>query len=62
MCGIAGIVNLSRQPVDLGLLAAMNSAMRHRGPDDEGYVVIKQGSEGSVQFSGQESPADVRDR
>ena len=62
MCGIAGIVNLSRQPIDLGLLAAMNSAMRHRGPDDEGYVVIKQGSEGSVQFSGQESPADVRDR
>src|SRR5947207_848351 len=39
MCGIAGVVNLSGEPVP-GLsqaLAAMSQLIRHRGPDGEGY-------------------------
>src|SRR5919109_194556 len=36
MCGITGIVNLDGASVDAGLLARMNEAIRHRGPDEEG--------------------------
>ena len=37
MCGIAGIVRLDSAPVDRELLARMNDAIRHRGPDDDGF-------------------------
>lgn len=37
MCGIAGIVQLNNRPVDKWRLEKMNQAMRHRGPDGEGF-------------------------
>lgn len=37
MCGIAGIWNLSGQPVDTGALRRMTDALAHRGPDDQGH-------------------------
>jgi asparagine synthase (glutamine-hydrolysing) len=37
MCGIAGVVNLGGPPPDPALLRRMAAAMRHRGPDDEGF-------------------------
>src|SRR5260370_8330873 len=37
MCGIAGIVNKDGAPVERELLARMNAAIRHRGPDDDGF-------------------------
>src|SRR5436190_4345837 len=37
MCGIAGIVNKDGAPVDRELLERMNLAIRHRGPDDDGF-------------------------
>lgn len=40
MCGIAGIVNITRQPVDIRLLEAMTQSLAHRGPDGEGYVLL----------------------
>ena len=38
MCGIAGILNLAREPVhELGhSLEVMSRLLRHRGPDGEG--------------------------
>ena len=36
MCGIAGVVGVSPKPE---MLAAMGTAMRHRGPDDEGFFL-----------------------
>ena len=40
MCGIAGIFNFdARQPVDEVLLRAMNAAITHRGPDEDGFYV-----------------------
>src|SRR5687767_12450463 len=36
MCGIAGIVSRDREA--LRGIAAMTAALRHRGPDDEGYL------------------------
>jgi asparagine synthase (glutamine-hydrolysing) len=38
MCGIAGMYHLQREAVPAHRLTAMCDAMRHRGPDDEGYV------------------------
>src|SRR6266536_1294880 len=37
MCGIAGIVRSDGAQVDRDLLARMNEAIRHRGPDDDGF-------------------------
>jgi asparagine synthase (glutamine-hydrolysing) len=38
MCGILGIINLDRaRPADEQTARAMAAALRHRGPDDEGF-------------------------
>jgi asparagine synthase (glutamine-hydrolysing) len=37
MCGIAGIVDHDGAPVDRDLLTRMSEAIRHRGPDDDGF-------------------------
>lgn len=60
MCGIAGILALTREPKPyLGHVRAMASAMRHRGPDDEGYIAA--GVDNRVQhFVGGETPRVVR--
>src|SRR6478672_10962862 len=37
MCGIVGVCNLDSEPVAEPLLRRMTEALRHRGPDGEGY-------------------------
>jgi asparagine synthase (glutamine-hydrolysing) len=37
MCGITGIVRTDGAQIDRELLARMNDAIRHRGPDDDGF-------------------------
>ncbi len=39
MCGITGIINFDRNPVDLSVLKSMTDALQHRGPDDKGEYV-----------------------
>ncbi|MBN1155401.1 asparagine synthase (glutamine-hydrolyzing) [candidate division KSB1 bacterium] len=40
MCGICGKINLDEgKPVDSELISKMCDAIRHRGPDDDGYFV-----------------------
>jgi asparagine synthase (glutamine-hydrolysing) len=40
MCGIAGVVDLSgRGPVPPEVVQAMADALRHRGPDEDGYLL-----------------------
>jgi asparagine synthase (glutamine-hydrolysing) len=39
MCGIAGIVDMAGRPVAPLLLRRLCDALRHRGPDDEGYYL-----------------------
>ncbi|MBC8555598.1 MAG: asparagine synthetase B, partial [Candidatus Brocadiales bacterium] len=41
MCGIAGILNLSGEPVSAVLLRRMTDAIAHRGPDGEGFYINK---------------------
>ena len=39
MCGIVGIVRNDGKPVDEQLLSRMCEAIRHRGPDEDGFYV-----------------------
>lgn len=39
MCGIVGAVNF-KSTVDIRLINRMNNAIKHRGPNDEGYLLL----------------------
>ena len=41
MCGISGIINFDLTPVAQSNLQAMAHAMKHRGPNDEGYFTFQ---------------------
>jgi asparagine synthase (glutamine-hydrolysing) len=62
MCGIAGIVDLESRPVEPGILIAMNQALAHRGPDDEGYVLINAEGGRYQPYAGPFSSAEVKGR
>src|SRR5687768_11889558 len=40
MCGIAGLIGGERD-VDCAVAMRMANSIRHRGPDDEGYVTLR---------------------
>ncbi len=40
MCGIAGIFHFSGKPVELEAVRKMNDIAQHRGPDDEGFLLV----------------------
>jgi asparagine synthase (glutamine-hydrolysing) len=60
MCGIVGMVDLSGATLDPALLKSMTDAIHYRGPDDEGYVLINQGTSRYQAYSGPASPESVR--
>jgi len=56
MCGISGIVQLQGSSNQLPvILKKMNDKLKHRGPDDEGFTLFKDGK--AQCFSGQDTPA-----
>jgi asparagine synthase (glutamine-hydrolysing) len=59
MCGIAGLV--SPRPGQLRQVRAMCDALRHRGPDDEGYVLLDSARGQAWAFSGPDTAAGVDD-
>ncbi|HEY9188660.1 MAG TPA: asparagine synthase (glutamine-hydrolyzing) [Ignavibacteria bacterium] len=40
MCGISGIFNIDNTPISVELLQKMANSIRHRGPDDEGFLLV----------------------
>src|SRR5260370_25031836 len=62
MCGIAGLLAQCGAHIEPLHLAAMAEALRHRGPDDEGYVLAD--SDGSVveAFRGVDAVAEFAGR
>lgn len=60
MCGIAGYIDLSGNAVSARGLYAMAQAIRHRGPDDEGYVLIDRARGVHRAYAGRQSPDRVR--
>ena len=51
MCGIAGIVNLDKAPVQKGILEAMVRSEFHRGPDDTGFYIKDNAGLGHARLS-----------
>lgn len=41
MCGIFGVWHLDGRPVDLAMVRRSTTLLRHRGPDDEGYLLVQ---------------------
>ena len=39
MCGIAGIINSSKTPIDARQLEEISNIMQHRGPDAQGFYI-----------------------
>jgi len=60
MCGIAGIFSPSGKPVDRKLLIRMARALRHRGPDDEGFLLSDTRSSSVEPFRGSETIPEIR--
>ncbi len=54
MCGIAGIFN-SNQNIRLESILKMTNAIKHRGPDDEGYLAINTRTKGTYPLTGSDS-------
>lgn len=59
MCGIAGLVQFNTTITYSGPLAAMSQALRHRGPDDEGYIFGDARSGEYALFGGSDTPSNV---
>jgi glutamine phosphoribosylpyrophosphate amidotransferase len=62
MCGITGVVDLHGDPIAPAELLAMTSAIAHRGPDDEGFVLIEPETGLTGSYAGAASPLAVRER
>ncbi len=58
MCGIAGLAHTDER-VDLGRLHHMALLLRHRGPDDEGIVLIDPDRAVALPLGGPDTPPDV---
>lgn len=57
MCGIAGIV--SNVEFEFGLISRMTNPIRHRGPDDEGFVLFRDISVQPIVCGGADTPTST---
>lgn len=57
MCGICGILSIAGEDRLISGITKMNSLLRHRGPDDEGYLVADAYS--NMSLSGDDTPVSV---
>ncbi|MDD5062741.1 MAG: asparagine synthase (glutamine-hydrolyzing) [Candidatus Marinimicrobia bacterium] len=62
MCGIAGIYNLDNSPIDNRQLVEMTNIVRHRGPDDEGYLLVNTQSGAINHYHGDDTIEPVKRR
>ncbi len=60
MCGIFGIWNLDHAPVDPGVIRRATNTLRHRGPDDEGYLIVDTTSGSWEERRGQDTVGALR--
>ena len=59
MCGIAGVFRLDGAPLDIGLMERMTQVIKHRGPDDEGYLVVNTREKSYEVAGGRDTPDAV---
>lgn len=58
MCGIAGFLSWGEKPADNRVLSRMATALRHRGPDDEGFALL--GENRFRLYSGPETAGELK--
>ncbi len=61
MCGIFAIFNLDNKTVDLNGLLESSISIRHRGPDDEGFLLIDTASRKTEPRKGPDSVSQIKD-
>ena len=59
MCGIVGVVRLDAEDVDTGAFYTALSLMKHRGPDDEGMVLIDSNTGKFEERGGADTPCEL---
>ncbi len=59
MCGILGQWNRDGRPVDIERFVRANSLQRHRGPDDEGYLLADSRTGSALICKGDDSPGGL---
>ena len=59
MCGIVGLWQRQDHSVDLSALRSATTSLRHRGPDDEGYLLINTRSGRAWPFAGRDTLQDL---
>ena len=59
MCGIVGTWNFDGRGVDLAALRRATTAIRHRGPDDEGYLLVDTRSGRAELCGGKDTTAEL---
>ncbi len=59
MCGICGIAGFDSNRSYPGFISSMASILRHRGPDDEGYVAVSTSSGTVTPLSGNDSQVQL---
>ncbi len=60
MCGIFGLWHRDGSPIDLQALKKATLILRHRGPDDEGYLFVDTLSGRTVLCGGDRTPPELR--
>lgn len=60
MCGIAGIFNTNGEPVDKLRLEKMTRIIHHRGPDDEGYLLVSTTENNSQHCKGTDTISNLQ--
>lgn len=60
MCGIAGIFHLDGSPIHTQQLLAMTRVIRHRGPDDEGFLLASTENNFAERHSAEDSIDEVK--
>jgi len=59
MCGIFGLWHLDNKPLAPATIQRATNLLRHRGPDDEGYLLVNTANNCVAQFSGQDTIAEL---
>lgn len=62
MCGITGIVKFNSLIEDPLKIVDMNNLLRHRGPDDEGYLSYNKNNNSLKVWGGKETPSSIWNR
>jgi asparagine synthase (glutamine-hydrolysing) len=60
MCGIFGVWHRDGKPVDLTAVQYATTTLRHRGPDDEGYLLVHTQTGQTVACGGKDTDPRLR--